>query len=1097
MFRIVKKLVEGIAAFAGIVALLLVLAIWRLHVSPISSDVLTPYLEAGIERLIPGANVKVGHSLLTWDNESRSLAFYADDLSVAGEKGEPILEVPHLDARIRLLGILLGHLFPTVLNVEHPQLRLVHRKDGRLTLPGIVASAEAEGSDTGLGKTAQRQDSAKDALEATRSIARHLAEMLATARATKKLNVMRVVLDVRDEGNRPVWSISIPEISLARRGGELSGQAIVELTQGDSTSKLNLRYSYAEKKKRHEISTRFDSITPALLAGGHPENLGIGEASMFALPLTGEVSLKFDDHLSLVALESQIHGDKGELDIPAFWDGKRPIASMEAKLSFDRSAGHLVVEPLRMDFGGPSLEMTARSGISGKGGTEAAFELNVALRDWPMDQYRHLWPKPIIPNARAWIARNLSGGTFERGEAQFKGAVPLDRPEDMTVSEGKGTIYAARARVAYIDGMPPVEDVSARADFDLKAMTVAISGGGIGAIRIVPFVLTMSDLDTSLQTIDIPLHVSGPARDILRLIDLPPLGYAKAVDLDPAMFAGRAEGIVKLRFPMLKALSVKDIDVSADAHLNDISAPELFKGVSLSHGTLALSLTGKGFGLSGPAELNGVPLQIEWQQNFEPKGATPRRKASLSGRVTSEHWRKLGIPVMAASTADTEESIAETAPGKSGGGGYTSVSVQILEPRNAPLRVRGTLDMTKANFVFEPLNWHKPPKTSAVLTFDASIAKNGNINVSSIDMRGQQAQIKGRATLSQAGELLGMELNPFRVGRSDAALNYSRSGGGEDERVEISGLAFDVSGLRGGKEPGHTSPTSKEYKLKLGKLLTSDIGFVSEAEGFARRDREGWTAISFHGMADGGHKLDIDLTPQEDGARSLKITCDDFGKALKGLGFTDTVKDGPIEIIGASLADNPRAIDGTVRIGHFVVKDLPFLMLLLNATSPFGLTGLLTDSASFDRLDGKFLWDGDMIELKHVHAAGTASGMNVEGKVNLDTGEARLRGTIVPFGTVNRLIGSVPLLGDIITGGEDGGVLAVSYTLRGTLDDPDINVNPVSLLAPGFLRNLFFGGSDDEADDKQNSGIKQPEDENGGHKPTPNNLTHGNNRKEK
>lgn len=1087
MLRVAKKLLEGIAALVGIVALLAALALWRLHVSPVSSNMLTPYLEAGIERLIPGARVTVGHSLLTWDNESRSLAFYADALNISGAGGEPILDIPHLDARIRLFGILLGQFFPTVLNVEHPQLRLAHLKDGRLALPGIVPSGDLRQDSP---KSLPQADEARDAIEATQGLVRHLAGALVPARATKKLNVMRAVLDVRDEEGRPIWSVAIPEISLARRGGELGGQAVVELTQGDSLSKLTLHYRYDSQKSRHGVSTRFDSITPALLAGGHPENLGFGEASMLALPLTGSIALEFDDSLDLVALESQIHGDKGSLDIPAFWDGARTVSSLDAHISFDRSSGGFSVAPLRLDFGGPSLEVTAKSETPALKGTgEVAFEANVTLRDWPMDQYASLWPKPIIPNARAWIANNLSGGAFERGEARFRGVIPLNKPEDMTLSEGQGTILASRARVAYIEGMPPVEDVSARADFDLKTMTVAISGGGIGAIRIVPFTLTMRDLDQSLQIIDIPLKVSGPARDILRLIDHPPLGYAKAVDLAPDKFLGRAEGIVKLRFPMLKALSVKDIDVLVDAKLDDVLAMDLFKGVSLSRGALALSLTGKGLILKGSAELNGVPIQIEAEQFFDPKGTAPRRKASLSARLTREHLRKLGIPMMAESAEGIQDIASESGSAK--GGGFTSVFVQISEPREGPSRARGTLDMTKASFVFEPLNWRKLPKAPALLTFEAAVPEDGTIDIPFLELRGQEAQVKGKATLSPTGEVLAMEFYPFRLGRSDAALNYSRGGNGAEERVEITGRAFDISGLKGGKEPGHSSPSAREYRLKLDTLLTSDVGFVSNAEGRATRDREGWTAISFHGMADGGSPLDIELTPQDDGSRRLRIVSDNFGRALKGLGFTDTVKDGSLEIKGASVAGNSRAIEGTIKIGSFVVKDLPFLMLLLNATSPFGLTGLLTDSASFDRLDGKFRWEGDTIELRHVHAAGTSTGMNIDGKIDLNTGEARLRGTIVPFGTVNRLIGSVPLLGDIITGGEDGGVLAVSYTLRGPLEDPEISVNPVSLLAPGFLRNLFFGGDDEEADNKQNSKIEPWKDEKNNNAPTPHNLTRG------
>ena len=70
----------------------------------------------------------------------------------------------------------------------------------------------------------------------------------------------------------------------------------------------------------------------------------------------------------------------------------------------------------------------------------------------------------------------------------------------------------------------------------------------------------------------------------------------------------------------------------------------------------------------------------------------------------------------------------------------------------------------------------------------------------------------------------------------------------------------------------------------------------------------------------------------------------------------------------------------------------------------------------------------------------------------------------MPFTTVNSILGAIPVLGDLITGGEGSGVLAVNYSIDGALADPKVSVNPVSLLTPGFLRNLFFGDDDDEVD---------------------------------
>ena len=68
---------------------------------------------------------------------------------------------------------------------------------------------------------------------------------------------------------------------------------------------------------------------------------------------------------------------------------------------------------------------------------------------------------------------------------------------------------------------------------------------------------------------------------------------------------------------------------------------------------------------------------------------------------------------------------------------------------------------------------------------------------------------------------------------------------------------------------------------------------------------------------------------------------------------------------------------------------------------------------------------------------------------------ARLRGVVVPAFALNNLLSNVPLLGPLLTGGKDGGLFAISYQLHGPLDDLKTNVNMMSAVTPGALRELF------------------------------------------
>ena len=49
-----------------------------------------------------------------------------------------------------------------------------------------------------------------------------------------------------------------------------------------------------------------------------------------------------------------------------------------------------------------------------------------------------------------------------------------------------------------------------------------------------------------------------------------------------------------------------------------------------------------------------------------------------------------------------------------------------------------------------------------------------------------------------------------------------------------------------------------------------------------------------------------------------------------------------------------------------------------------------------------------------------------------------------------------------VVGGEGEGIFAVTYNVKGSMEEPEISVNPLSVLAPGFLRGLFTGRRDDD-----------------------------------
>ena len=82
-------------------------------------------------------------------------------------------------------------------------------------------------------------------------------------------------------------------------------------------------------------------------------------------------------------------------------------------------------------------------------------------------------------------------------------------------------------------------------------------------------------------------------------------------------------------------------------------------------------------------------------------------------------------------------------------------------------------------------------------------------------------------------------------------------------------------------------------------------------------------------------------------------------------------------------------------------------------------------------------------------------GATASGTVNLPGGKMALSGTFIPAFGINNIAGAIPLIGTILGGGRDEGLVGITYKLFGPLGEPKLSMNPMSAIAPGIFRKIF------------------------------------------
>ncbi len=144
--------------------------------------------------------------------------------------------------------------------------------------------------------------------------------------------------------------------------------------------------------------------------------------------------------------------------------------------------------------------------------------------------------------------------------------------------------------------------------------------------------------------------------------------------------------------------------------------------------------------------------------------------------------------------------------------------------------------------------------------------------------------------------------------------------------------------------------------------------------------------------------------------------------------------------------------NSNLKIFDFKLKEVPALTKLLTLASLQGIADLLTgEGIRFNEFEMIFNNKDGLMTIEEIYSLGPSISILMDGYIQKDD-LVSLRGTLVPATTVNKVIGSIPLIGDILVGKKAGeGVFGVSFKIKGYPDDLKTTVNPIKTLTPRFI----------------------------------------------
>lgn len=1094
----------------GLITLALLIAglLWfRLEQGPVR----LPFVAGAAERLFNAGSdrlrAEVSEVVLTLGERGAPSGIQFTDVRLAYASGEPLFAIPRLAARFDIADLVQGRLRPIRVTVIRPEARIVRTAEGAFRF-GLGAVPPGGTAPLATGAGAPQSE----------AIARLLDELAGDAPPPPELSRLeevrivnaRLTFENLRAGRR--WTTRQADLRLWRAadglrarmevglvaGGEAGAGAAVTAhrPRGDQAAHIearleNLRPEHlAEQLEQLAWLRLFDTRLDGRLAmtihpDGRIEGLeGRIEAGAGRLRALGRRGHPFDSMTLAFAYQAgrermritefNLAAPAAEARLSGFADllrgaggrvtglaGQFQVAGLRAAVprvfadpvSFDdgQIVARLELDPLRVEVARSHLrdgdlvvevEGEARAGRDGW-----QTQLRAAGRQMTIDQLVRFWPHVAAGKARAWVEKNMRAGRIDRFVAHMRFAGGKPRVNlDFTYSGLESS---------YLKEMTPIVAASGRGSLTLERFDMTMESGEVHAVEGAPVRLdgsrlTIPDLEAKPTMAEITLRGRGPTASVLTLINQEPLRLTSKLGLDPASVGGAADVTAHLGFPLIDELKLDGVAVEAEAALADLAMPFELPGghvADVQSDEVALSANPQRMRVTGPIRVDGTPLRLDWTEYFDR--GRDQREIALAGAVTPDFLARLDL--------DTAYFA----------GGAAEIRLRLSQTGSPDFAFDLEADLGPARLRVAEFDWQKPPGPAGTLVAEGSFGDG--IRVPDFRLDSEELKAAGAITFGPGGRMQSASVSRLRFrGLADVALEAARRSDG-GLALTVGGRRLDLALFEGGEddgagggeggeggEGGGRTPLAVDFSLD--ELAITPKIVARPAIGSYSRDAAGHAVAELEGaLAEGApFTAEYDRPPGE--PASVTVRSEAAGAVLNAAGLFGGAEGGQLRLKARLAPEEGVDMAGAARIKDVRIRSGgTFRSILAEGGAEEAARAAETGGLAFDRVDVPFEYRDGVMVLGESVARGNLLAVKVEGTVNETTDTVDLVGVISPVYGLTGALDSIPLLGTLLSGGKGEGILAMTFSVTGPMQNPEFSVNPLSLLAPGILRNIFSG----------------------------------------
>jgi hypothetical protein len=551
------------------------------------------------------------------------------------------------------------------------------------------------------------------------------------------------------------------------------------------------------------------------------------------------------------------------------------------------------------------------------------------------------------------------------------------------------------------------------------------------------------DLDEApmLRRGRLALKAQGPLALALEMLDPNAQRALREGGIALAGIEGKLDVSVNAALPLTPQFEPRDSVVEGRLRVTDGRLRNFWGALDAQGVNLIVDLSPSAADARAEFLVKGVPAKATWQRVFDaPADRQPPLRITAS--LDDSERAQLGLDI---------NHLVQ---------GNVGIDIAVEHDARGERGVHVSADLTDAELFLGSLAWYKPKGRPAAFEFDLGKGTTHPNELRNVKLQGENVAIAGWMGAGADLRVREFRFPEFSLNVVSRFAAHGKLRADNVWEVSAKGPVFDGKDMFQSFFDINVAP-DKGAKQRPGIDLRAEIetvvGFYETSLRGVRltmQKRAGkMNHLEVRGTLAPGKQLEASLRHEPGRPRLLVAKSNDAGQVFKLVGFYPHAVGGDmnleVNLDGQGVAERT----GVLTASRFHV--LGDTISVQNLPDSPTRRNVVRERFEFDTLRAPFAVGHGQFVLNNASIEGPLVSATMQGKLDFRSRVMQVGGAFTPLSTLNKMFSEIPLFGDLLTGPKREGVFAISYMMVGGLENPQLVVNPLSVVTPGITRELM------------------------------------------